>query len=117
MRYEVQLYETPAGFSPLISFLEGLRESDAADHAAVMAGLDKLRDPHNHHEPLCEKLGDGLFQLRRAGKLGTWVLWLFLAGTSVVVVHGVKLEGQAILDEDLKVARERRSDWMWRHQA
>ncbi len=102
MRYEVQLYEIiERGTSPLISFLEDLpQEQSLQTMRPSWPRLDKLRDPHNHHEPLCEKLGDGLFQLRRFGRRLEGLGAVALPGgvPGVVVVHGVKLDGsQAVL--------------------
>jgi hypothetical protein len=116
MKFKVEFYESAAGQSPLIDFLEDLRVSDPGDHAALVAGLNKLKDPHNHHEPLCEAVGEGIYQLRRSGKLGTSVLWLFASGGRVVVLHGARLTDAAQLEEGLKLAQQRRYDWQRREQ-
>ena len=48
MEFTVEFYETPSGKSPVLDFLEALKESDPYDFAAVMAGLAKLRNRNYH---------------------------------------------------------------------
>jgi hypothetical protein len=114
MKFKVEFYESAAGDCPLIEFLEDLRASDPGDHVALLSGLDKLRDPHNHHPPLWESVGEGVFQVRRTGKLGTSALWLIVTGRHLVVLHGARLTDEAALNRDVKLARERRNDWLRR---
>jgi len=92
-------------------FLEELKASDPDDFAPVVAGLAKLRNRQYHREPLSKPLGDGLFELRHVGKLNTRVMWFFLKGRRIVLVHGVRNKGQAIPARDIETARERMRDW------
>ena len=92
-------------------FLEELKASGPDDFAAVVAGLAKLRNRQYHREPLSKPLGDGLFELRHVGKLNTRVMWFFLKGRRIVLVHGVRNKGQAIPARDIETARERMRDW------
>ena len=92
-------------------FLEELKASGPDDFAAVVAGLAKLRYRQYHREPLSKPLGDGLFELRHVGKLNTRVMWFFLKGRRIVLVHGVRNKGQAIPARDIETARERMRDW------
>ena len=43
MKFTVELYETSLGRCPVLEFLDDLKESNADDFAAVMAGLSKLQ--------------------------------------------------------------------------
>lgn len=95
-------------------FLDELKESDPDDFAAVLAGLAKLRHRQYHREPLSKALGEGLFELRHAGKLNTRVLWFFMKGRRIIAVHGIRNKGQAIPAHDLRIARERMADWRMR---
>jgi hypothetical protein len=63
MEFRVEFYETPDGIVPVRDFLEALKRKDPGDHAAVLAGLAKLRNRQYHREPLSKALGDGLFEL------------------------------------------------------
>ena len=62
-------------------------------------------------EPLSKALGDGLFELRHVGKLNTRMLWFFMKGRRIVLLHGIRNKGQAIPARDLATARERMRDW------
>jgi len=92
-------------------FLDQLKASDPDDFAAVVAGLTKLRNRQYHREPLSKLLGDGLFELRHVGKLNTRVMWFFVKGRRIVLVHGVRNKGQAIPARDIETARARMRDW------
>lgn len=69
MGFTVEFYESAAGRSPVLEFLDGLKASDPGGHAAVMRGLAKLRNRQYHREPLSKALGDGLFELRRVAEV------------------------------------------------
>jgi phage-related protein len=111
MEFVVEFYETESGHCPLREFLEDLKESDPDDFAVVVAGLAKLRNSQYHREPLSKALGDGLFELRHVGKLNTRVLWFFVKGRRIVLLHGIRNKGRAIPARDLVTARERMRDW------
>src|SRR5437899_2980872 len=115
MDFEVEFYETVNGRSPVLEFLEELRLSDPADHAAVLRGLAKLRNRQYHREPLSKAIGDGLFELRHVGKLNTRVLWFFVKGRRIIAVHGIRNKGQAIPAHDLDTAEKRMRDWQERN--
>ena len=114
MEFRVEFYETADGGSPVLEFLEELRQSDPPDHAAVLRGLAKLRKRQYHREPLSKALGGGLFELRHVGKLNTRVMWFFVRDRRIIAVHGVRNKGQAIPGRDLDTARKRMRDWQER---
>ncbi len=111
MEFRVEFYETETGGCPVRDFLDELKSSDPGDFAAVMAGLEKLRNREYHREPLCKALGNGLFELRHVGKLNTRVLWFFVKNRRIVVVHGIRNKGRAIPVRDIKTATDRMQDW------
>jgi len=111
MEFSVEFYETTKGYCPVSEFLDELKDSDADDFAAVLAGLVKLRNRKYHREPLSKAVGDGLFELRHVGKLNTRVLWFFTKGRRIIAVHGIRNKGQAIPREDLRTAQQRMADW------
>ena len=111
MEFSVEFYETAKGHCPVREFLDELKDSDPDDFAAVVAGLDKLRNRNYHREPLSKALGDDLFELRHVGKLNTRVLWFFMKGRRIIAVHGIRNKGKAVADHDLRTARERMADW------
>lgn len=111
MEFRVEFYETETGGCPVLDFLDELKSSDPDDFAAVMAGLEKLRNREYHREPLCKALGNGLFELRHVGKLNTRVLWFFVKDCRIVAVHGIRNKGKAIPVRDIETAFERMRDW------
>jgi len=114
MEFSVEFYESTSGSCPVREFLDELKRSDPNDHAAVVAGLAKLRDRRYHREPLSKSLGDGLYELRHVGKLNTRVLWFFVKGQRIIAVHGVRNKGQSIGKHDLSTARQRMDEWLER---
>src|SRR5436305_1857233 len=111
MQFSVEFFETDAGTSPVEEFLDRLRDSDSEDFAAVLAGLVKLRDRSYHREPLCKAVGGGLFELRHFGKLNTRLLWFFMRGQRIIIVHGIRNKGRSIPSRDLELASDRMNDW------
>lgn len=116
MEFTVEFYETESGRCPVREFLDELKASDPDDFAAVLAGLAKLRNRQYHREPLSKALGQGLFELRHVGKLNTRILWFFMIGRKIVLVHGIRNKGRAIPSRDLATAQERMRDWQRRAQ-
>jgi phage-related protein len=113
--FTVEFYESAAGSCPVQDFLEELKASDPGDHATVLAGLAKLRNPQYHKPPLSKALGNDLFELRHVGKLNTRVFWFFMKGRRIIAVHGIRNKGQAIPKHALETAQKRRKDWLERH--
>ncbi len=111
MECRVEFYESESGRCPVREFLDHLKESDPDDFAIVLAGLAKLGNSRYHREPLSKALGDGLLELRHVGKLNSRVLWCFMKGRRIVVVHGIRNKGRAIPARDIVTARERMRDW------
>jgi phage-related protein len=115
MEFAVEFYEAERGRCPVREFLNGLKEADSNDFAAIMAGLAKLRNRQYHRSPLSKPLGNDLFELRHVGKLNTRVLYFFAKGQRIITVHGIRNKAQAIPQRDIKVALERRADWLSRN--
>ena len=111
MDFTVEFYETESGACAVREFLDDLKKSDPDDFAVVLAGLAKLRNSQYHRELLSKVLGGGLFELRHVGKLNARVLWFFMKGRRIVLLHGIRNKGQAIPPRDLVTARERMRDW------
>jgi phage-related protein len=114
MEFSVEFYVSRSGTVPVREFLDELKQSDPADHAAVLRGLAKLRNRQYHREPLSKALDDGLFELRHVGKLNTRIIWFFMKQRRIIAVHGIRNKGQAIPTRDLDTARERMRDWQER---
>ncbi len=116
MDFTVEFFETVSSGCPVQKFLDELKRSDPDEFAAVLAGLQKLRNSQYHREPLSKSIGHGLFELRHVGKLNARVLWFFMKGRRIIAVHGIRNKGQAIAKRDLETARLRMDDWLRRKQ-
>lgn len=115
MHFEVEFYVSAAGSKPVEEFLDALERTDPNDARAVIAGIAKLRDRRNHHEPLSKSLGGGIYELRHVGKLNTRVLWFYRKARRIVLLHGVRNKSQKIDKSDLKTALDRAADWKARY--
>jgi putative component of toxin-antitoxin plasmid stabilization module len=115
MEFKIEFHETKSGRCPVREFLERVKEGDPNDFAAVMAGLDKLRDRRYHRPPLSKSIGDDLFELRHLGKLNTRVLYFFARGQKIILVNGIRNKATKISRGDRKVAQERKGDWLTRN--
>jgi phage-related protein len=116
MEFTVEFYETELGRCPIREFLNGLKETDPNDFAAILAGLAKLRNRQYHRPPLSKPIGGDLFELRHVGKLNTRVLYFFAKGQRIIAVHGIRNKTKEISRRDRKAALERKVDWLLRNQ-
>ena len=114
MEFTVEFYETQSGRCPIREFLDGLKGANLDDFAAIMAGLAKLRNRQYHRPPLSKAIRGELFELRHVGKLNTRVFYFFAKGRRIIAVHGIRNKAQEIPKKDLKVALERKEDWLSR---
>ena len=115
MEFTVEFYETESGRCPIQEFLDGLKETDPNDFAAILAGLAKLRNRQYHRPPLSKPIGGDLFELRHVGKLNTRVLYFFAKGQRIIAVHGIRNKAKEISKRDRKAALERKVDWLLRN--
>jgi phage-related protein len=116
MEFTVVFYGTELGRCPIREFLDGLKETDPNDFAAILAGLAKLRNRQYHRPPLSKPIGGDLFELRHVGKLNTRVLYFFAKGQRIIAVHGIRNKAKEISKRDRKAALERKVDWLLRNQ-
>ncbi len=114
MEFNVEFYETGSGKCPVRDFLDEVEGSNPGDFAAVMAGLARLRSRNYHRPPLSKSIGDDLFELRHVGKLNTRVLYFFMKGRRIILVHGTRKKTRVLPVRDRQVALERKRDWLAR---
>ena len=84
--------------------------------AQTAAGIEKLRDRQNHRSPLSIPLGNGLFELRTRSRsdIGR-VLYFFLRGRRIVLLHGFIKKTQRTPPSELELARQRMRDYLERY--
>lgn len=67
--------------------------------------------------PYSEHLKDGIFELRcKQGSNITRALYFFYIGRRIVVTNGFVKKTHRTPPEEIKLAQERRDDWIMRHQ-
>ena len=115
MEFTLEFYETSAHTCPVREFLDELKKSNPHDFAAILAGLAKLRNREYHRPPLSRSIGEDLFELRHVGKLNTRVLYFFIKGRRIILVHGIRKKTRALSARDRQVALERKRDWLERY--
>ena len=115
MEFAVEFYETNAGRCPVRNFLDKLKESDPDDFAAVLAGIAKLRNREYHRPPLSKNVGDDLFELRHVGRLNTRLLYFFMKGRRIILLHGIRKKTRALPLRERQVALQRKRDWLARN--
>ncbi len=115
MEFTIEFYETSSGRSPVREFLDKIKGSSPDDFAMVLAGLAKLRKSNYHKAPLSKPIGNDLFELRHVGRLNTRILYFFMKGRRIILVHGLRKKTRAIPAGDRQVAMERKEDWLKRN--
>ena len=66
----------------------------------------------HYRPPLSKAVGDDLFELRHVGKLNTRILYFFVKGQRIILVHGIRHKASKILVKDRQIASARRRDWL-----
>jgi phage-related protein len=114
MEFVVELYETAEGRPVVEDELEALQDQHPALHILLVAGLNKLRHREYHRAPLCEPLGDGLFEVRVGRKDIARAAWFYVQGQRIVVVHCFVKKTQKTPEKALATARRRMADYQRR---
>ncbi len=114
MNFSVELYETPDGKPVVEDELDELEHQNPTLHALLVAGINKLRQREYHRPPLCEPLGDGLFEVRVGRKDIARGAWFYVQGQRIVVVHCFVKKTQRTPAAALELARRRKSEYQVR---
>ncbi len=113
--YKLEFYATADGKEPVVDFLDSLDPKMAAKLLGLMELLEKngplLREPYS------APLGDGIFELRcKLGSNITRALYFFYTGKQIVVTNGFVKKTQKTPRKEIKLAKERRKDWLSRKE-
>ena len=115
MEFSLEFYETRSGKCPVREFLDQVKESDPEGYQAVLAGLARLRNRDYHRPPLSKPIGNDLYELRHVGKLNTRIIYFFMEGQRIILVHGVRKKARLLSLRDRNVALDRKRDWLSRN--
>ena len=112
--FQVEFYETEDKKKPIEEFLDSLDNKMAAKMIGLMEILEEkgteLRMPYSEH------LEDGIFELRcKLGNNITRALYFFYVGEKIIVTNGFVKKTQKTPRGEVKLAKERRADWIRRH--
>jgi phage-related protein len=118
MEFTVEFYEADNGFSPVDRFLDDLESRFPILYKLLQAGLVKLKDSRNHHQPLTENIGDGLFDIRVGRSDIARLIWFFASDRKriIIVAHGYVKKQQKLKPEDKALALKRKADYERRHK-
>ena len=114
MSFKIEFYETEDGKEPVKEFLDSVDDKMAAKLIGLMEVLaekgTELRKPYSEH------LDDGIFELRcKQGSNITRVLYFFYVGKKIIATNGFVKKTQKTPPREIKLAKERRADWLKRH--
>ena len=115
MAFEIEFYSSEDGREPVAEFLDSLDSKMSAKLVGLMEILEEkgteLRMPYSEH------LEDGIFELRcKQGSNITRVMYFFYVGKKIVATNGFVKRTQKTPAKELKLAKERRADWLSRHK-
>ncbi len=113
--FELEFYETEDGKEPVADFLDSLDQKMNAKLVGLMELLEEkgteLREPYS------APLGEGIFELRcKLGSNITRALYFFYVGKHIVVTNGFVKKTQKTPPAEIKLAKDRRKDWLKRYQ-
>ncbi len=112
--FHVEFYETADGQQPVADFLDSLDDKMAAKLIGLMEILEEkgteLRMPYS------EALDDGIFELRcKFGHQISRALYFFFVGKRIIITNGFIKKTQKTPPGELKLAKDRRKDWISRN--
>jgi phage-related protein len=108
--FEVVFYEKENGECPVENFLVSL---DAKMRAKMVGLLELLEEKGNRlREPYSKQIDDGIFEIRcKVGSNITRVLYFFYFEGKIVLTNGFVKKTQKTPREEIRLAKERRSDY------
>ena len=112
--YQIILYTTEQGGSPIDKFLD---ELDKKSRAKVEAYLSLLEEQGpNLKRPYADHVRGKMRELRVLYS-GTQyrILYFFHAGSRIILVHAFAKKTQQLRESDIALAERRMVDWIIRH--
>ena len=111
--FELELYASEDGKEPVAEFLDSL---DQKMNAKLIGLMELLEEKGTElREPYSAPLEDGIFELRcKPGSNITRALYFFYVGKRIVVTNGFVKKTQKTPPEEIKLAKERRADYIER---
>ena len=114
MEFAVEFYERQDGSSPVEEFLDELEAKRPDLYDITEMGLAKLGDRSRHGSHLTKHIGQGIYELRVGHRNIVRVLWFFVEGAKIIVVHAFVKKSEGIPSNEIQKALDRRSDYLKR---
>lgn len=113
--FELEFYASEDGKEPVAEFLDSL---DQKMNAKMLGLMELLEEKGTElREPYSAPLEDGIFELRcKLGSNITRALYFFYVGKRIVVTNGFVKKTQKTPPGEIKLAKDRRKDWIDRHE-
>ena len=114
--YKIIFYWNERGDEPVRDFLLTLPIKNRKK-IAVWIDLLKQEGPHLRR-PYADKVKDKLYELRiRQSSDQIRILYFFLLGHKLIMLHGFRMKSSAIDFSDIQLAEQRRLDFLQRIQS
>ena len=108
MSWVIQLYESPAGQTPVEDFINALQPSTKAK---LISRINLLAEfGPGLGMPNAKLLGGGLYELRIRGKEEVRTIYVYQKARRIVLLHAFKKKTMAISKKDLSIALERKRE-------
>ena len=112
--YNLVLYTTERGDSPIDEFLDGLDKKSRAKVAAHMSLLEE-QGP-NLKRPYAEIIRGKLRELRIHHSSNQYrILYFFQVRDQIILLHAFSKKTQQLKEKDIELAERRMGDWIERH--
>jgi phage-related protein len=116
LEFLIELYESEDGRPVVEDELEAIAHQIPVLYDLLLAGLNKLRRREYHRPPLCEPMGNGLFELRVGRKDIARAAWFFQQGQRIVVVRCFVKKSQKTPAGEIELARRRMVEYLGRQR-
>ena len=112
--YNLILYTTERGDSPVDDFLDGLDKKSRAKVAAHLSILEELGP--NLKRPYADVVRGKIRELRiRKSSNQYRILYFFELRDQIILVHAFSKKTQTLKERDIELAERRMWDWLQRH--
>ena len=111
--WELEYYETGRGKCPFQEFIDSL---DARSKAKIARTIDLLEQfGIDLGMPYAKYVEEELWELRtRVGTNQYRIIYFLFTGRVFILLHGFVKKSGRIPERELKIARNRRDDFLWR---
>jgi phage-related protein len=112
--YNLVLYTTERGDSPIDDFLDGLDKKSRAKVAAHLSLLEE-QGP-NLKRPYADIIRGKIRELRIHHSSNQYrILYFFQVRDQIILLHAFSKKTQQLKEKDIELAERRMGDWMERH--